>query len=292
MFGENNLKRSSNQIDHTSFKKLMELTLKYNWLVDESEGLTELWNMCDSEDQQLLVESLISRFKVINSTEIKNLGNDVYKHITTNWKVRAENTLIVAISDNWEADGSQLFIQLLKNKFANEDDWSNHNFINSLPIGANKAKKGTTLILLDDFVGTGNTIIRKVNGVRKILTKRGLIDNVTIKVIAIAGMNFAISNLEKLNIEYYIPLWLDKGISDFYKGNDLSIAIDLMKELESKLIHEYRSLKLKKFTFGYERSESLFALEACNVPNNVFPIFWWSLDKEKKKRKTLFRRIR
>ena len=82
---------------------------------------------------------------------------------------------------------------------------------------------------------------------------------------------------------------LNKGITEQLDGEEKSEAVKNMKSLEKKLGGR---LNGKFFpTFGYERSESLYAIEPYNIPNNVFPIFWWPKYKNRKYRKTIFKRL-
>jgi len=285
--------RSSSKISYDVFIKLVELMKKNEWLCDETEALVELWNFCDEEHQQILIEELLNDFKYLNSKDLKNLGREVANHIREKWELTHRGTKVVAISDTKEADGSQAFLQSIKNKFVFEgSEWSERNFVNSLPKAAHSVRSNQTLILIDDFVGTGNTLDRKYEWLTKTIANRALKDHssIDIKFVAIAGMEFARDALDKLGIDYYVPIWLKKGISEKYTGHRLEISTNAMKKLEKKLCKAYSGLYLQ--SFGYKKSESLFAIESFNVPNNVFPVFWWPYDKDRKFRNTLFKRLR
>jgi len=45
---------------------------------------------------------------------------------------------------------------------------------------------------------------------------------------------------------------------------------------------------LNQYHLGRKESESLFWIRNRSIPNNVFPIFWWKLNKKKSSRKPLF----
>ena len=62
-------------------------------------------------------------------------------------------------------------LQNIKNKFAQRNGWTEFSFINSLPVAANKINSGSNIILLDDFIGTGYTIVRKYRWLLKVLEK-------------------------------------------------------------------------------------------------------------------------
>jgi hypothetical protein len=119
---------------------------------------------------------------------------------------------------------------------------------------------------------------------------KGKKNNVIVKAVAIAGMEAASNALHGLNVECYCPVWLKKGISERFDGVELQQYTDNMKELEENLLHKFNGLYLP--SFGYKKSEALFCLEGHNVPNNVFPIFWWPILKDKSRRTTIFNRLR
>ena len=102
-------------------------------------------------------------------------------------------------------------------------------------------------------------------------------------------MKFAEEVLESLDVDYFSVHWLNKGISELVSGEKKEVATKSMEELEKKLQKRYQGKKLPNF--GYKRSESLFALESNNIPNNVFPIFWWPFLKGGVSRKTIFKRV-
>ncbi|MGD1046289.1 MAG: hypothetical protein ABR936_13350 [Bacteroidota bacterium] len=282
------LKRASKKIEHDDFVKLMKLTLKQSWLEEESEALIELWNLCKFTSEQELVFNLLLRFKYLNSSEIKKHGIEIADHIMNVWNLPSKGTRIVAVSDNRDADGSQMLIQSLKNKFVT-NNWKENNFINNIGDGVKLARKNYNIILLDDFIGTGNTIERRVKWTQnKIAEKKK--KNITIRVVCLAALEIAKSKLDTLGIEYYSPIWLRRGISDHFVDQELTKAVEDMKRLESELAPKYNGQNIP--SFGYKKSESLFVIEAFNVPNNVFPIFWWPVLSNYKRRNTLLKRLR
>jgi len=280
------LKRASSRIEHDTFVKLMKVTLEQEWLEDESEALIDLWNLCKFSSEQELVYSLLLRFKYIDSKELKRLGVQVANYILDSWQLPSKGTRIIAVSDKRNADGSQMFIQSLKNKFV-ESKWKEYNFINNIGDGQRLTRKNYNIILLDDFIGTGETIEKRVNWFKEKISGKV---NVSIRVVCLAAMEISRKKLDSMGLEYYSPIWLKRGISDYFKGSDLKDAIKDMKRLESEFEPRYNGQNLP--SFGFKKSEALFTIEAFNVPNNVFPIFWWPVLKNYIFRKTLLKRLR
>jgi len=279
--------RANEKIDPESFYQLMRVTRKQSWLEDESKALIELWNFCEYNSERELIIDLLMRFYYLTSLELKRCGIKIAEYILQEWKLQSKDTLIIAVSDKSEADGSQMFIQSIKNKFI-LDEWSEKNFINNIGDGERATHDNFNVVLLDDFIGTGNTIVRRINWFKKIIDKKGK-KNVSIRVVCLAALEIAAPKIDLLKIEYYSPIWLKKGISDYYKDEGLKKALEDMKRLESHFAPEYRGKLLPRF--GYEESEAIFTVEAFNVSNNVFPVFWWPALMNYELRNTVFRRL-
>ena len=281
--------RSEELIDFNDFKRLHSLCNNYEWLEAETQGLYELWNLTDTETQKSLVEKLIENFIFIDSKYLKKITEGIRNHIVLNWGLQSRGTRISAICDNSNPDGSQAILQFLKDKFAGEKGWTDANFVNSLPVVANNCRNGQTIILIDDFIGTGNTIIRKLNYLKNTLKARAK-NKVTIKIVTAAAMKFSKEVLDKQDVEHYSHLWLDKGISEIYRDPELHEAVTSMEAMEKKLGQKWNGKYLPKF--GYQKSESLIAIDGFNIPNNVFPVFWWPILLKQIKRKTIFKNVK
>jgi len=122
----------------------------------------------------------------------------------------------------------------------------------------------TALVLVDDFVGTGETIEKAFYDISMRLN---VYDKVIRKfvVLCIVAMHQAIERLSRAGIEVFCSYELFRGISDYYNGEDLENAKRIMTEIE-------RKLKVSnQFKFGYKQSEGLVCMERC--PNNTFALF-------------------
>lgn len=280
------INRANKRIDVNDFVKLTQLHADFEWLSYEPEALFELWCLSDNNDQKVLIEHLIKNFSYIDGRKLKDASKNLSDQIEINWDLKPSNTFLVATCGDDKPDGSQSIIQILKNKFS--IDWKESNFYNSLPIGANEISDNSNIILVDDFIGTGDTISRKLKYLKTTIEKRCL-TNITIRIISLAAMDFSKSVLDSFGVNYYSVHWLKKGINELLIESEREAASKSMDKLEKKLKKEYHGKKLPNF--GYKRSEALYAFESNNIPNNVFPIFWWPFYKGGDSRKTLFRRI-
>lgn len=280
------INRANNSFDAKDFAILTKLNLEFEWLTYEPEALYELWCLSDNNEQQHLIEHLIKNFSFIDGRKLNEASRALSAQIESVWNLKPNNTFLVATCGDAKPDGSQSIMQILKNKFS--VNWKESNFYNSLPVGANEIPSNSNIVLVDDFIGTGDTISRKLKYLQSTIEKREL-QNITIQIISLAAMAFSKKVLDDLGVEYYSVHWLQKGINGLIELDKRESATQSMEQLETKLQKNYHGRSLPNF--GYKRSEALYALENNNIPNNVFPIFWWPFYKGGHERKTLFRRI-
>ena len=118
-------------------------------------------------------------------------------------------------------------------------------------------KTNYTLCLIDDFIGTGETVERASQH----FIEHG-IDKNNIVILSLIGMKEGLLNLKDKGYITYAKIECEKGIS--FKGN--ARQADLMRNIE-------KSIKVSDdFLFGYGASEAL--VKMLRTPNNTFPIYW------------------
>lgn len=120
------------------------------------------------------------------------------------------------------------------------------------------------ILLVDDFIGTGETALSAINYLKTYLP---IIKPEQVKVLCIVAQEKGIMSLNNLDFYTCCSHKVNRGISDNFEGVELSNAIKIMEGIENRI------QKLKNdFKFGYKRSEALVCMNRC--PNNTFPIYW------------------
>ena len=278
--------RCKNLLPREEFFRLKNIHDKSPWLAYENVlGLYELWELTDCENHKEMLEFLISRFSYVDSEGVRDACKSIANQIQSVWALSSDNTIITAICDNTDPDGSQYVLQAMKNKFS--ANWRN-SFYNAITNAVHKVGRGYNLVIIDDFIGTGNTVVRKVKYVRNTLEELG-IEGVSIYVCSLAAMNFSGIVVADVVKNSYSYMYLHKGISELAPEVKRGTYTAAMHALEAHLY--WSSKKRKRYSFGYDKSEALFSLETTNVPNNVFPIFWWPLLNPGVDRSTILRRL-
>ena len=280
--------RAQKDLPEADFGRLLDLCLSVPWLRRKQQALLELWHTCTDETKKQLVLELLQRFEMVDSNRMDQLCQRVVEQIVGVWGFQAANTTIVAAAKGSNADGSQAFLQALKNKFPQTDQWNETHFCNTL--ASLSYKDGWNYVLVDDFIGTGRTIRKRAEVVFDRLKAEGKKD-CSVGAVALAGMHPAQQCLSGLEARLFCPLWLKRGIRDHVVGPALTQANKDMGELEALLAPAFKQEQLSKYSFGHGKAEALFSLEPYNVPNSVFPLFWWPQYLNGDQRQTLFRRL-
>lgn len=259
-------------------------------------GLMNLLNEFKDEVQRELLSELLKEMKHQTIAEkIQDISFLVGR--LESLKLTASDTLIVATAKKSESDGSNAWLYFFKFYLAQHREWNESSLQptieSSIETLTKNPKKYKNIIIFDDFIGTGKTMIKKVREFENKLKEKSLkLPN--IHIFSLAGMKFGVSNAEKeLDLNITCPTQIKKGISDKYTcPSEVKNKKALMVSMESMLKSKYsHSAFTGKCSLGYEGSEALFQVQFTNCPNNVFPIFWMQPRTKGMFRNTLFYRL-
>nr|WP_320147652.1 phosphoribosyltransferase [uncultured Anaeromusa sp.] len=118
------------------------------------------------------------------------------------------------------------------------------------------------LVLLDDFIGTGETAckaIREMNSCG--------IGNDKLAIVSLVAHSIGMKKIKESGVPIYSSIEIKKGISDKFSEKERKKKIAKMLKIE-----EHFGV-VRKFSLGYGSSEALVSL--INTPNNTFPIYWY-----------------
>ena len=131
-------------------------------------------------------------------------------------------------------------------------------------------KPNQAVILLDDYIGSGETAISAIEWFMKCHN----VPSKQIVIISIAAQEIGIQQVQdKMGVAVFSSLHFKRGISDYYVGEQLDTYTRIMTRIENKLN------VADKDRFGYNQSEALISL--IRTPNNTFPVFWKTYGKNK-----------
>lgn len=125
------------------------------------------------------------------------------------------------------------------------------------------------LLLVDDYVGTGDTALACVN-----MLEENEILKENIRIISLVSQNVGKKIIEDYNIKIYASVERKRGITDNYPEEEVAQKLEQMQRI-SKRIKAKRDLYL-----GYKDSEAL--ITTIKTPNNTFPFYWYECMKNRK----------
>lgn len=266
------------KIPKEPLRDIFEIIMNQPWAAEQEDKLADLWNICDDREQQCLLKELLLKFTVLDFKQERAALEGISDAFQA-WSLKPENTLVIAVANDHEIDGSTAGLQKLKNKIIPVEQWHSK-FVSNIPSSIARVKNGMSLVLFDDFIGTGKKMVKKINWIKKKITdERGLdvdIQSLTFYMVSFSAMKFGLEYIEAHGHTVYSFLLLDKGITD--SSDDPLIVknkIDLMVKIESKLSAHNKNKAIKDYSLGYDKSECLYIGQNDNCPNNVFPAFWW-----------------
>lgn len=278
--------RQSN-MKRKEFEWIFSLNKKQTSMLKGNDlALLELYNLCDTDSQRGLIKDLLVRFHCFEDG-IYNLALKEIANYIKGLGYDLDKTAIVAFCHNSQADSSQEVLQDLKVPIAQVCGKSIMTINRFDKICKKYNSDGIRhFIAVDEFSGSGQTIVnRNVEFINKKLF------GATINYCLVAAMSDAVRISKSNGLDIFVAYEMDKGISDYYKGVELAEKIEEMKALEEKLADSINQLQLNDYLFGYGRSEALYSRLYKNIPNNVFPVFWWKKYKNNMSRNTLFERV-
>lgn len=270
------------------FRLIFELSKKQPWIAKKYEALEDLlWNECNDESKRELVLELIDRFVYISHKNYLSLINSLTEKIINEATLTDDTTQLVAMAADASADSSQYLLYDLKPRLE-EKGWRKYRQVNVFGKSYQTYKKyqykHKNIILIDEFIGTGRTVINRVAEIKRVYRDAG-VNDISIFVKVLVATKVGISAIKEEGIEVEALKVIKKGISDYYDQSVVQQKKYLMLELEQLLSNEYGTESLPSLGFG--QAESLYSRENGNTPNNVFPIFWWPFLRNGKERRVV-----
>ena len=257
----------------------------------DKEAVVALLQSCNNqEDYDLVVEM----FQQLNENIVDNAGGyDLLCQMALEIKkneTEVEHTALCVMrtKNDSDADGSQAIVNELKMAIKISGGFKHtYSAVCFEDIEWLYKKKGYRhFVVVDDFIGSGKT----VEGRYGYFMKRHLAD-ATIGFYFMAGMAEGVAYCQSKGVPVHCCKVMHKGITEHYHDDLLPKRIASMNYIESLLGAVSGTARLEDHKFGYGRAESLYCRQFGNIPNSVFPIFWWNKQQDGSNRKSVFTRV-
>lgn len=267
-----------NALAEKYFIELISVFKEQNWDIEEStDGENSVFDtFCkrleeleSDEDRELMLE-LTRKYLVVNLEEYGKYMVDVFRKFIDRHKDKIGKTDVIHMFPVQDKDypaktksGNVMCYLFQGNLMRRFDEFRNKRIrIIETFDGLEKYKEDIEcLLLVDDFVGTGDTILGCINLIEEKGVKKERIKALTL-VMQEQGRNA----VEEYGVEIYSAVLRNKAITDNYSIEEAEKKIAQMKNVGKRI-------KAKKELYlGYKESEGLVSM--IKTPNNTFPFYW------------------
>lgn len=267
-----------NALAEKYFIELISVFKEQNWDIEESTaGENSVFNMfCkrleeleSDADRELMLE-LTRKYLVVNLEEYGKYMVDVFRKFIDRNKDKIGKTEVIHMFPVQDKDypaktksGNVMCYLFQGNLMRRFDEFRNKRIrIIETFDGLEKYKEDIEcLLLVDDFVGTGDTILGCIN----LIEEKG-IKKERIKALTLVMQEQGRNAVEEYGVEIYSAVLRNKAITDNYSIEEAEKKIAQMKNVGKRI-------KAKKELYlGYKESEGLVSM--IKTPNNTFPFYW------------------
>lgn len=266
----------SNKIELNTVMKLFKIFVNKNWTnIDGYDDVLnrfgELINILKEEEIELIID-LTEKYHWMTYNEYHTSLRTLLKTLLANSLVGKKKLFVFPIikpSDEKKIKSGHAVMYMLDSIKSSISGFNDIELVLLNEFEDLKEENLTInnedfLILVDDFVGTGKTLIKTISEIKK---NKSINNDYAILTVAIQEQ--AKELLDNQNIRHYSYMTLSKGISSNYNSPELKERLAIMKRIENRIP------KVSKFRLGFEKSEALITL--IRTPNNTFPVFWKGL---------------
>lgn len=235
-------------------------------ILAEFEGeIRDLFSLCKNDAEVSVIKHTIENLSILRHQQLHQALRALAKHART-IASDSDNLAIVATAYGSDPDGSQLVVQMLKPLLRKIP---NLRIFNSVPAYVKKLPEYPRFILVDDFSGTGKTILNRL----KYLTENAKSRSVPVdpSVYLVSCMESAQRNIRDAGYLVNVFNELKAGISGHFEGIELEEKVASMKRLEEELAAAIGATPLP--SFGHGSAEALYFVHPGNAPNSNFPVF-------------------
>lgn len=267
-----------NALAEKYFIELISVFKEQNWDIEESTvGENSVFDMfCkrleeleSDADRELMLE-LTRKYLVVNLEEYGKYMVDVFRKFIDRNKDKIGKTEVIHMFPVQDKDypaktksGNVMCYLFQGNLMRRFDEFRNKRIrIIETFDGLEKYKEDIEcLLLVDDFVGTGDTILGCIN----LIEEKG-IKKERIKALTLVMQEQGRNAVEEYGVEIYSAVLRNKAITDNYSIEEAEKKIAQMKNVGKRI-------KAKKELYlGYKESEGLVSM--IKTPNNTFPFYW------------------
>jgi len=231
------------------------------------------------------VKNLLERYTYLSRDDYDNGIFDISERLHSNFDMA--KTLLCATAADHQKDSAQMVLYDLTTAMGLHGHTKIHS-ANRYDRAQQFAGQIEDIVLVDEFVGTGRSIIGRVNTIEGHF-KQKKIQMPRIHAYVVAAMDFGLEAIQPHVKSIYAHISLKPGLRGFLDGKILEEAYATLDAIEGGLAPTVSGQSLPRHGDG--ACEALYARKMGNCPNSVLPMFWWPHDHKGMERVRPFTRV-
>jgi hypothetical protein len=233
------------------------------------DAFCSLLERLDSTEQELIL-MLTQDFLHCNLASYAHLVEDACKAIDISMLGSSSEVLIIPLTrptDALRAKSGGTVSYLINEGYHNNPAFADKkltplNHVAGLHHSDYATRFNTTIMFVDDYIGTGETATQALNEYESDCKR----DDDCLLAVGLVALRNGFDILKSHVPNSFAAIVRDRGISDSTKITDKAAALQTMRAIEQRMNVE------AKYRLGYQASEGLERM--IRTPDNTFPIYW------------------
>lgn len=287
---------TSSALEPRDIARLLDIFNKHGWKVDKDldetenhrvvfERFCDLLYSLDNEEKDLILQ-LTEDFLHCRLWDYPSLLKKSLLQIPSNLISESNEiflTRLISAEDKIKTKSSSVMTYIcLREVMPKLRDFSTKNIRSyDEPDGIHSKhdkRKNSLIILLDDFIGSGDTALKALDYYNNHVYK----ESDTVIIVSLVAQLAGIVKIENAGYKVFYAELRDKAISDSTSIPNKFKALKILRRIEKRMnvSRDYR--------LGYNNSQSLVSM--IRTPNNTLPIYWWKKNPNGEEWDGIFRR--
>ncbi|WP_338521477.1 hypothetical protein NUH87_15750 [Pseudomonas batumici] len=271
-----------------NFNTVINLIARQPWVGAKVAELSHmLYEECKCTNSREMLLKIIDNFYYMSRQEYSEKLGALAEEIMSE-DGYGDDAQIVAMAADSGPDSSQEITYNLKYVFT-QKGWLSFSGVNAFGSAYKNYKKTgrKRLYVVDDFVGSGQTVISRYNELCRVFT-HGKVDGFSISFKVLVSTEHGLDAVRNAGIDISAQTIIKKAIDGFFPDEIAAEYRSLMTNLEVGLSQEHEGIVMP--SLGYNGAQAAYCREASNTPNSVLPVFWWPFNSRQEIRPTMLHR--
>ena len=273
-----------NTLDDKFILELAKIFKKQNWNIESSsEGEKSMFDMfCkrleeleNDSDREFMLE-LTCKYLVVDFEQYSTYITEIFRKLVTKEKEQIKNIDTIHIFPIQDKDFPNktksgnvmcyLIQGIIMRRFEEFHD-KRIRIIETYDGIKNNKNEISLLLLVDDFIGSGDTALGCINLLEEIGVSKD-----KIRMLSLVAQETGKKVIEDYGVSIINSITRNKAISDNYQKEEVEQKLEQMKRISKSI-----KVRDKNLFLGYKDSEGLVSM--IKTPNNTFPFYWYECMK-------------